>query len=117
MNIKQVTAVALTLLALSAPTWAETQSIMGNGERKTYTLKPADDLRVMGNLNTLTLKGDAHRLNVMGNDNTMTIDAQVQKIDILGNNNSLIIVRREGRKDPKVNQVGTNNKVSFQKGK
>ena len=117
MNIKQIVAAALTLVALTSPTWADHQNIMGNGERKTYTLKAGDDLGVMGNLNTLTIKGDAQKISVMGNENTLTVDALVKKLDVLGNNNTVIILRREGRKDPLVNQVGTNNKVNFQKAK
>ena len=117
MNIKQFAAAALTLLALVSPTWADSHNVMGNGERKTYTLKAGDEFGVMGNINTLTIKGDAKKLGVVGNENTLTIDAQIKKIDILGNNNNIIIVRREGRKDPQVNQLGSNNNVSYQKGK
>ena len=92
MNFAKFAAAALVLAALSCPTWAETQNIMGNGERKTYTLKAGDSLQVMGNLNTLTIKGDPQGVNIMGNDNTLTVDANLKKIDLLGNNNTVIVI-------------------------
>ena len=113
-----LTAALLLSLSWVAPSWAETINIVANEQTQTVNFRAAKDkLDVLGNENTLTVKGQGDKIDVMGNENRIIVDAQVRKLDLMGNKNVIKIVRRQGRPEPKVSHLGRDNRVEYEDGK
>jgi hypothetical protein len=114
---------------------AETIQILDNGLQKTIALQAHDQLRILGNNNTLTvhgeggtiallgnnndvnLQGHGQAVDVMGNNNKVVIDAELPRLALTGNNNKIRIVRRKGRSQPSLDRVGSHNEVTFEDAK
>ncbi|MEW6280801.1 MAG: DUF3060 domain-containing protein [Candidatus Eremiobacterota bacterium] len=103
---------ALALIGIvSGACLADTYNLAGNNLNKEMTLTTEDTVNLMGNHNTVTVRGTGDVINLMGNHNTVILDGVVEVVNLTGNHNTLKIIQASGRPRPHVNEMGSDNKV------
>lgn len=106
--------IILIALLLFTAAKADDQLVNGNGATTKVVLQDkADDLRVNGNKNVLTVTGHGDTLHVMGSGNQIEVDATLDSINVLGSGNKITFVLREGRPKPDYTNLGKDNQLDY----
>lgn len=87
--------------------WAESFSLAGNAEVRTFQLKPGDSVQVAGNANKVTITGKGDSAQVMGNKNELHVNGEIDSVQVMGSHNKVFL---NGHK-AEVSDVGYKNEI------
>ncbi|PTL83452.1 DUF3060 domain-containing protein [Vitiosangium sp. GDMCC 1.1324] len=85
--------------------------ISDSGAKETHRCSPKTDVNISGSDNEIILTGECKSVSVSGSTNKVKVEA-TGTISVEGADNEVTWKRAVGGKKPKVNRVGTNNKVT-----
>jgi hypothetical protein len=112
MRFALITSICLLLLG---PISAEDHSVVGHNRNDVLVLQPGDNASVMGHDNNIAVEGRGERVSVSGHGNVVRVDGTFGLVQVVGHRNEVVIIERDGRARPRVEELGRHNLVRYEK--